>query len=348
MTAPNIMELWLFDTCNFRCGYCSLVESGAVMKTEQLAPFRDKDYIDRLVRFFAENRPAGRAWMIQMTGGEPMLMPNLDRFCSALSDQGDSVAIYSNGSVPVRQAFSDRALKALSYIQLSFHPDWHIGTHSMNKFFENARAVRELGIPCLVRFVGAPTLLHLLPVLDEKCREAGVGFLPTTLFDPKYPKAYTLEERRYLASYMSGYSSLMQLDGGVLVGEGRTCVAADRVFAARLSQGGDITPCISTGAPVLGNIFNNTLVTIPGSKHCYKADKICSCDVHFQQELVDGISDLDDFNAILRGQSRKRADDYPGWLRENGIVTSDEHWVGQGTLAHEIKGLVIKTAKHEA
>lgn len=348
MTSPNIMELWLFDTCNFRCGYCSLVESGAVEKTEQLAPFRDIAFIDRLLRFFAENRPAGRPWMIQMTGGEPMLMPNLDHFCSELSKQGDSVAIYSNGSVQVRRAFSDQALKAIAYIQLSFHPDWHIGTHSMDKFFDNAKAVKELGIPCLVRFVGVPTLLHLLPVLDEKCREAGVGFLPTTLFDPKYPKAYAADERDYLASYMSGYSSLMQLDGGVLVGEGRTCVAADRVFAARLSQGGNITPCISTGHPVLGNIFDNTLFTIPGSKPCYKPDKICSCDVHFQQELVDGISDLDDFNAILQGKSRKRAGDYQRWLQENNIVTSNDHWVGQGTLAHESKGLVIKKGKHEA
>lgn len=345
MTAPNIMELWLFDTCNFRCGYCSLVDSGAVERTEQLVPFRDTSYIDRLVRFFADNRPAGRPWMIQMTGGEPMLMPNLDRFCAALAGQGDSVAIYSNGSVPVHKAFSEKAIQALAYIQFSFHPDWHIGSHSMDKFFDNAREARELGIPCLVRFVGAPAVLNLLPVLDEKCREAGVGFLPTTLFDPRYPKAYTTEERAYLASYMSGYSSLMQLDGGVLVGEGRTCVAADRVFAARLSQGGDITPCISTGLPVLGNIFENRLEAIPGSKPCYKGDKICSCDVHFQQELVDGVSDREDFNAILQGQVRHRAAEYPQWLARNGIVTSNDHWVGQGTLAYETQGLLIKKVK---
>lgn len=342
MDNRNIMSLWLFDTCNFRCGYCSLVETGAVERTDQLTPFRDPDYIAQLVRFFSTNRPGGRAWTILLTGGEPMLMPNLDLFCRQLAGMGDSIAIYSNGSVPVEKAFDKDSLSAIAYMQFSFHPNWHLGKDEIEKFFHNARSAKALDIPCLVRFVGAPSVLHLLPMLEERCRLDGLGFLPTTLFDPDYPRAYTQDEKTYLASFMSGYSSLMQLDGGVIVDDGRGCQAADRVFAARLNQGGDVTPCISAGLPVLGNVFRNELRWSPGVKPCYKQDKVCSCDVHFQQDIVEGISDSEDFAAILRGEQRKRQSDYREWLVRNNIVTSDRTWVGQGTLAHQTRGLVIK------
>ncbi|CAN5431413.1 hypothetical protein BH11PSE11_BH11PSE11_02520 [soil metagenome] len=338
----NIMETWLFDTCNFRCGYCGLVESGAVKQTEQLAPYRDEAYIRKLVKFFADHRPGGRPWMVQLTGGEPFLMPNLHLFCKEMAAQGDKVAIYSNGSIPVETVLADLDVSVFSYIQLSFHPDWHIGTFAAEKFFANAQKLKELGVPCLVRFVGAPQAMHMLPTLAEKCKEIGVGFLPTTLFDPKYPTAYTKEEKEYLAGFMSGYSSLLQLDGGVLVNAGRRCVAADSLYAVRLHQGGDITPCISTGLPVLGNIFENTLRTIPGMKACFKQDKVCSCDVHFQQNAVEGIDDSEDFAAILRGETRHRAKQYPQWLIQNEIKTNEGQWVGQGTIAYEIQGLVIK------
>jgi MoaA/NifB/PqqE/SkfB family radical SAM enzyme len=341
----NIMEMWLFDTCNFRCGYCGLVESGAVKETDQLTPFRDEAYIRKLVRFFSDNRPGGRPWMVQLTGGEPFLMPNLDLFCKELAGQGDKVAIYSNGSIPVEPVLANLDVSVFSYIQLSFHPDWHVGTFSADKFFAGAQKLKELGVPCLVRFVGVPQMLHLLPGLAQKCKELGIGFLPTTLFDPKYPNAYTKGEKEYLAGFMSGYSSLLQLDGGVLVSAGRRCTAADRLYAVRLNQGGDITPCISTGRPILGNIFENKLRTIPGMKACFKPDNVCSCDVHFQQNVVEGIDDSEDFAAILRGETRQRAKQYPEWLARNEIVINENHWVGQGTIAYEIQGLVVKNEK---
>ena len=64
LTGHNLMEMWTFDTCNFRCGYCSLVPSGDVTRTDQLAPFRDIKFIEKLVEFFRDNRPGGRPWAV--------------------------------------------------------------------------------------------------------------------------------------------------------------------------------------------------------------------------------------------------------------------------------------------
>ena len=66
LTEHNIMELWLFSTCNFRCGYCGLVTSGEVLNTNELTPYRDPAYIEQLLRFFRDNRPGGRPWAVMV------------------------------------------------------------------------------------------------------------------------------------------------------------------------------------------------------------------------------------------------------------------------------------------
>jgi MoaA/NifB/PqqE/SkfB family radical SAM enzyme len=335
----NIMELWLFETCNFRCGYCSLVPSGAVARTDQLDAFRDDAYVDRLATFFSTHRPANRPWAVLLTGGEPFLMPNMDRFVRALGAGGDTVGVYSNMSVPIEKALSTEALSHLCYVQASFHPDWHMGRFEEDRFFANVARLKDLGIPVVVRFVAAPAVLDLLPHLAGRCEALGVELMATTLFNPEYPRNYTRQERERLASYMVGYSSLLQLDGGVVM-RGRRCTAADRLFAARLHQGGDVTPCISVDKPVLGNIIQNTLQVKPGLKGCVKADHLCSCDIHFQQGIVEGADDRHEFAAIMRGKGIRRAAEFEHWKRENRILTDDAIWVGQGLPIHRKEDLL--------
>jgi MoaA/NifB/PqqE/SkfB family radical SAM enzyme len=341
LTDHNIMELWLFDTCNFRCGYCSLVSSGAVTQTEQLDPFRDTAYIDRLVKFFETHRPGGRPWAALLTGGEPMLMPNLDRFMTGLAGLGDRVGIYTNMSAPVDKVLSRQAMSALTYLEASFHPDWHMGPFETDRFFENVALARSFDIPVLVRFVAAPQVLNLLPELARRCQDVGVSFMPTTLFNPEYPNSYTTKQKAEIASYMVGYSSLLQLDGGVVMNS-RQCEAGERIFAARLHQNGDVTPCISTDRPILGNVFDNTLVTLPGLKGCFREDKTCSCDIHFQQNIVEGADDSEQFSTILRGNAVRRATEYEAWKDRHGIETSSAHWTGQGVVVTTAEELLRK------
>lgn len=336
----SIMEMWCFDTCNFNCGYCGLVHERLVQRNEQLDPFRKLEFIDKILCFFRNQRPAGRPWAVLLTGGEPLLMPNLDYLVRGLGETGDCVGIYSNLSAPLSKVLSPLALSHLAYVQASFHPDWHAGKFRSEAFFANVAEASAAGVPVVIRFVGSPHLLHLLPELAEKCVELGVGFLPTTLFDPKYPRSYTREQRATLASFMGSYSSLLQLDGGVNM-RGRMCSAADRIFATRLHQGGDITPCISTAGPHLGNIFENVLVARTGKKPCFKPDQMCSCDIHFQQDIVDRADDSMNFKRLLDGEQFSLSADYDGWKRVNSIATSDTTWVGQGVTTPTSNDLLV-------
>lgn len=327
----NIMSLSLFDTCNFRCGYCGLVESGATSQVDQLAPYRDVAFIERLARFFAAHRLGGRPWLVTLTGGEPTLMPNLALFVRLLGRQGDRVAFYSNLSVPFAKLLTLEELFYIDYVEGSYHPDWHMGERFRDSdFFGHVALLKASGVPVLVRFVGAPALLPMMPSLARWCSSLGVTFFPTTLFNHEYPRGYTDDERRTLAARTVGYSSLLQLDGGVRMGS-RLCEAGSRNFAARINQGGDITPCISSDAPVLGNILENRLAPLDGPALCRREDGVCTCDIHFQQHVVQGIDDSEDFASILRGNGPHRAGDYAAWKTRLGIETNTGAWWGQGT-----------------
>jgi len=344
LTGHNIMELWLFNTCNFRCGYCGLVTDGSVTHTEELAPYRDPAFIETLLRFFRAQRPAGRPWAVVLTGGEPCLMPNLEAFVLGLGRNGDTVSINTNMSIPLPKLFGQEALGHLAYIQASYHPDWYLGDFQPETFFANVAEVRQLGVPVFVRFVGAPHALEQLPALEARCKALGVTFFPTTLFNPDYPKSYTPEERAKLGSMMVAYASQLQLEGG-LVMDNRRCVAADRLYAARLHRGGDITPCISTSGPVLGNIFENTLRPIPGPKPCFRKEQLCSCGSHFQMNIVEGADDSEEFARVLNGAGVKRQADYPAWKAAHALQTSDEVWAGQGVVVQSKEELVRRATK---
>ena len=98
---------------------------------------------------------------------------------------------------------------------------------------------------------------------------------------------------------------------------------------------------------MLGNIFDNTLKVLPGLKGCMRADRICSCDIHFQQRLVVGADDSAEFAEILAGRGVRRAGDYADWKAQNGIETSDQTWVGQGVSVFRKEDLLRKAPRRE-
>jgi len=323
------MEMWAFDACNFRCGYCSLVTSGAVTRVDQLERYRDEQFIKKMVSFLDRNRPSDRRWAVIVTGGEPFMMPNLDLFVKLLGAQGDCAAFYTNNSIHIDKIFSKEALEHISYIECSFHPDWHRGKFQKQTFFDNVKAIVDKGIGTTVRFVGAPQIIDLLDELETLSFQIGAGFLPTTLFDPVHPKGYAPDIRNRLAEAMSGFSSLIQLDGGLLAND-RLCDAGSRLFAVRMHQGGNITPCISTDQPVFGNIYDETFYPRPSPSICFKNDGLCTCDIHFQQHVVHGVDDSENFSKILNGEKLNTNAIYNKWKSDNNIETSDDIWAGQG------------------
>jgi organic radical activating enzyme len=85
---PRAAEVYLFDTCTLKCGYCHLAESGKVLKAADLERYRDPAYIDRVTAFFNRRTTNSQKWNLMLTGGEPLLMPNFRNSARTYSNAG--------------------------------------------------------------------------------------------------------------------------------------------------------------------------------------------------------------------------------------------------------------------
>ena len=91
----RIAEVFTFETCTYKCAYCLFVEYGKVLDSSQLKPYRDPEFIRRVANFFNSRVTEDCHWLVQFTGGEPLLMPNFALLCDLLGDFGNKIALYT-------------------------------------------------------------------------------------------------------------------------------------------------------------------------------------------------------------------------------------------------------------
>lgn len=328
MTAPNtsktqpryrVAEVYLFDTCTMKCGYCWLAESGRVADASQLAPYRRAEHIEQLAAFFNSRTTPQDAWILQLTGGEPLLMPNLGQWCSDLFRHGNKVAFYTSLFVDEGQAnfqfLRESNPSDVDYVMASFHPE---AEENEDAWFQKLEMLKRAGHRVFLRFIGHPARLHRLDELSRKCQELDIAFYPTTLLSNRYPAAYSDEQRGQLSSHFASTSQFIQLLGGVDTQSSR-CFAGSKIIAVNL-QTGNITPCISVSSPSLGNIYENRLSLYDADIACPEPGINCVCDVHYQQDVVIGASDSAAFSQLKQGFSPpKGADAEIELLKSNGI-----------------------------
>jgi hypothetical protein len=112
----------------------------------------------------------------------------------------------------------------------------------------------------IVRFVGHPKRLGMMPRLDELCRKLDVIFYPTALSSNHYPENCT-------------------------------------VIHVHMPSGA-ITSCISLSTPVMGNIFLDRLELYGRPIRCPSNGDTCACEIHFQQGIVPAAENVDEFSRI--------------------------------------------------
>lgn len=330
----RVVELYLFDTCTMKCGYCWLAESGNVLDSAQLARFREKAFIDRIVHFFSCRTTATENWNVTLTGGEPLIMPNLPRMCEGLFLRGNQVSFYTSLYVAETQAqfrfLLEHGPAEVDYIMASLHPEAEADEAA---YWRKIRLLKNRGHNIFVRFVAHPARFERLPDLAARSKDLDVCFYPTTLLSNRYPARYTESQRDELSRYFSSLSQFIQLMGGLST-HGLRCHAGNRVIAANLRTG-DITPCITVKGPSLGNIFENRLELFPGPITCPTPGVNCSCDIHFQQDVVIGAAD-EGFQSLKKGFAEPRS--YQGeidHLRSSGFAFYGNPEAGIGGVADD-------------
>lgn len=291
-------QVYLFDTCTYKCGYCWLAETGLVLDSKQMQKYREPSFIRQFAAFFNERSDENNQWLLSLTGGEPLLMPNLPMFGELLFEHGNSLAFYTALFSPERhpsfQFLMKNSYPQVDYIMASLHPE---GEEHEEEFFGKVQQLKMAGHRVFVRFVGHPQRLERLDDLEEKCHDVDVTFYPTTVMTANYPRDYTDGERHRLGSHFRSLSQSMQLAGG-LDTHTTSCQAGSKLIAIDMKTG-DITPCITTNEPKLGNLYEAKLELCrnePGP--CFEPGVRCSCDIHTQQNMIVGAEDNQQFELM--------------------------------------------------
>lgn len=331
-TIQRIAQVYLFDTCTLRCGYCWLAENGNVLDMRQLERFKDPAFLEQVTSFFLSRTTPLEKWLLLLSGGEPLIAPNLSRLLVPLLDAGNHAGLYTGLMVgrnhPDFRFLLENPYPRTDYVMASMHPE---SEEEEAEFLEKIRMLKAAGHKVLVRYVAAPRRLHRLNELSERCRELDVAFYPTTLFSRNYPDAYTAEEKEHLSAHFSSLSQHVQLEGG-LDTDGLRCHAGCSLISVNL-QTGNITPCITVHRPVIGNIFEDRLSLANAPGFCPEPGIACVCDIHFQQDVVPGAAEHSRFVQIAGGFAPPR--DYGtelATMRRGGVRFSPHNRIGIGEV----------------
>jgi organic radical activating enzyme len=300
MASYRVVIMYVYHTCVLRCGYCNLAEQGHVLDTSVLQRYKDPAFIDQITGYFNKRTTTDDKWLILLTGGDPLMMPNFDRFCDNLFAHGNRVGVYTSLAFKSTHRWFryllTRQAPEFDYLTTSFHPE---SEEEIDDYFQRVELLKKAGHSVFVRMVGHPKRLARLPELAERCRKLDVGFFPTVMFGPDHPWSYTEEERNLLRQHFTSYTQIVQLQGGLDTTITR-CQAGSRYLAVYM-ENGNLLPCISVKGPVLGNIYEDRLTLYDKAIACPEAPAPCICDVHMQQDIVEGSDDRASLEAAKRG-----------------------------------------------
>jgi len=311
MQSLPVFALDLHHICNQQCPYCVAVDRQPHV-FEALRITKSRVAIER---FFASRPPMN----IMLTGGEPLITPNVDRFLANLVEYGHSISLQSNlragaelftGAVPPEKTV---------WITSTLHS---VAYERRHEYARTVRSLRDQGYPIVTKLVLDDLVLEHLEELYDLLAEAGAGVLLSPLVLPE-PAQDGLPVRRYsdadwkrIAPRITLRSTWLFFAGG-FHSLGRPCHAGSRAFHGRLVNG-SIAGCAHSFPQDLGDIYANALRPAEALVTC--ALKRCSCDYNYYTGVIEGLDDTGGF-ALLRGGINKNVThaQYLGWIGRAGV-----------------------------
>lgn len=279
-------HIMLFDTCTHKCAYCHYAESGKVLDSSQLRPYSDPVFIERFSSFFLKRMQNGLSWWLLLTGGEPLLMPNFKEFMADIEGSGNRVSVHTallvgDDHPGLNYLLTVPPIKSRK-LYVSFHPE---AEPIEDTFFDRLDRLKNAGNDVECWFVAHPARLHRMEALAARCQEIGVPFWVMPFYSNDYPAAYTKEEKDQIEQFIVSPAQFISLNNGVDTSN-VTCNAGHTTIEIDMRTG-SITPCVSVSGPVIGNIYDDTLMLSDKPQKCAEAGKItCNCPTLTEHAIV--------------------------------------------------------------
>ena len=112
----KFIELQLHNVCNYTCSFCGPRHRGGDKRWGSLE--ESKTIIDKIA-----NACQGSPFWVQLTGGEPTLMPDLLELLEYIKHKGGYTSLISNGSRTIRWWTELRDKKILDLLFVTYHPE---------------------------------------------------------------------------------------------------------------------------------------------------------------------------------------------------------------------------------
>ena len=114
--AVKFVEWQMHNVCNYQCSFCGPRHRGGDKRWGSLDEL--KVTADKLIQ-----ASQGSPFWIQLTGGEPTLMPDLAELLQYIKDNGGYTSMISNGSRTLRWWTEIRDRKLLDMLYITYHPE---------------------------------------------------------------------------------------------------------------------------------------------------------------------------------------------------------------------------------
>lgn len=112
----KFIEWKIHNVCNHNCGFCGAEHKDGSQRWLTLEKY--KQHIDKLAKVCE-----GAPYWIQITGGEPTLMPDLVELLRYIKNKGAYVSMISNGTRTIRWWKELKEEKLLDYLFLTYHSE---------------------------------------------------------------------------------------------------------------------------------------------------------------------------------------------------------------------------------
>jgi hypothetical protein len=293
LTYP-ILVLDLHQACNQNCSYC-IADAGPGKSFGKCKNFRKiEPFLDKKTE-----------WNILLTGGEPLITPNIEEILGICLDHGQ-VSLQTNLRAGIEKFTKVVPPDKTGWILATLHS---CALDQKDRFIRNMKLLREKEYPAVAKLVlDDKMLLHY----QDLCVQFDQNKIPyilspeVTMQKPDYPgvvrwayrqgrrilpsfpaspvtlRQYTPEESIHIQPLLTLPASHLYFKGG-FESLGRSCYAGSRLFYGRLDTG-KIVGCCHGYPGDCGDLYKDRILPAYGQVVCRLPH--CVCDMHWYAGIV--------------------------------------------------------------
>ena len=184
VTSPFIrdkLRISLTNQCNLKCHYCHNEGQGHNCAVK----FLSMDFVDGLIDYCV--RGSYKLKKINITGGEPLLHPQLNDIVKKLSNITDSLRINTNAVLLTEEWARELIRLGVSEFKFGVDSFWsetdcsEIKTENLNRISSLVNAIKEHGGSVVINMVVTPYNHHLIDDMVSTCQQLCISHLKISI-----------------------------------------------------------------------------------------------------------------------------------------------------------------------